>query len=232
MTVSFLQPSELFVEGQAVPVRIAHVEYPPLGTPAATATLLTCRRSATVWKISGRGTIPATLIRTLATLLDLYGQAAHNAARSADGKALQGFFTSLLSPYRAKDMPLPPGFAAHEMSFPEGPSSVADQLSEIVSLCKPGTCWTRPLERPFGWTGLCSVSSADADKFANPDGAEDPDDRHYEVRSAPAPAVIATLALQMANELEMLAALSSHFKTLEDIKAQRGLWSLMQAAQR
>lgn len=211
MSVSFLNPSELFAVGQLVPARVHDVQYTPMGRPTATATLLTCRDEAPVWRVAGRGEVPESLAVKLEAALALYHGAAQRAAQADNGQVLQNFFTSLLSPYRGGEAPLPAGLE------PVGVDA-ARAVRELRAAMAPGTLWTRPLEKPFGWVGACRVA----------DGS----DAAAGAQAAPAAAVLAHVVTELVGELEVLAALSTQFKTIEDINAQRGLWALMQAAQR
>jgi len=214
VAVSLLDPSELLAVGQRVPVRVADVTYEPMGQPCATATLLTCRKRATVWRVARaeRGCSRG-LVAALAAALREHRRVAAAAAATDGGAALHRFFVSILSPHASGDAPLPGGFAAADL--PDGEQELADWAAEHL---RSGAQWTRPLERAYGSGAVCSVAGAAS--------------AGYEARAAPPEAVLADLVVGACGELHALAVLSTHYASMADITALRGVWQLMAAEQR
>lgn len=214
MLVSFLEPSAALREGVKIPAKIVNVRYEPKSIPSATAKMLTCREKCTVWEISTGPTSASNGVEDKLTgIYKSYMEDYDRVMKGiSDSESISKFFKYLLSTYQEADVALPGGFEEHE------------GFEGLLSKMHKGTYWCRPLQKPFGTSQVYRLDGAAALKYAESGDAD--------VKRVDCKVAFMRMLLEATSEVETLAELVYQFRTIEDIKMQKGVWKVMSNSQR
>lgn len=221
-TLTMINPNESIAEHQILPVRIIEIQYSPLQTePSAVAELLTCRAKEKVWVVADEVATPRaakTQGRIIDSLCSQLAEVLEERDRLLGTKGLaevRTFFGNRLKTYR-NETPLP----AH---FRERPLANIDDVQKWAAELKPGTVWTRPLEKAFDWEGVCEVAAGDAAHPASSEGRAP--------SGAPSSAIVSTVLCEVLNSVQVLNDLAQIFNDQTLVEKHINVWKLMQARQ-
>jgi hypothetical protein len=237
VAMTLLNPNAIIAKGQIIPVRVIEAENTAMQEQASAAVeLLTCRTTETIWRVAGT-TLPTG--SAFEHVWRDFAAAVREAGRIAgdeSANATRGLFRNLLASFPKGGLPLLDGFEktveieASDEVLQKGAADLEaaiaesrERYKEWVRSMVAGSTWTRPLELPFDWAGVCAVRESSLKAAV--------ESKRYKVVNAQAGEIAIHLLCNITDAVRLLNETTQVYNTPALLESHLTIFRLMRASQ-